>query len=103
MRAIGIWLTGMGILQAGWLLVRLLVGLVPQSDWWLDPPFWSVGVTALAGVAYVLVGRGVRAGRRKARAAGVALVGAWIVVTLVSINTDTLATQLEPSSRHRIG
>jgi hypothetical protein len=89
-RSIGYWLTGIGLLQLGHALVRVLVGFVPLQFHHRDPPFWTIGLQATACVLLWIAGRGVRDGRPWARAAGIAWIALWIAATFLSVNTETM-------------
>ena len=90
MRAIGYWLIGMGFLSLGHLLDRLVIGLVPEKDHWLDPPMWAISLLAASFVVHWFVGKGVMAGRPAARFAAIALIAGWITASLVGLNTESL-------------
>src|SRR5262245_49943113 len=94
MRAIGAWLTAMGVLHLARAADRALVAALPPDPTVVDPPLWTIALMVASGGVHHLVGRWVREGRSLARAAGAVLVLAYAATTLAAINKMTLATAL---------
>jgi len=89
-RTIGYWLTGIGLLQVGHAIIRVLEQFVPKDPDVTSLPWWTAGLHAVAAPLLLWAGRGVREGRPLARAVGVAWIVAWVAATFLGINTDSL-------------
>lgn len=92
MRAVASWMIGMGGVQAGAALTRLLVALLPKPVALRDPPLWAAGLLAASALAHIGAGRRLLSepdGWAARGFVGVAI-PTWLLLTLVSLNTSTI-------------
>jgi hypothetical protein len=89
---VAFWLAGMGLLQLGHAVVRLLVGVAPRHPEVLDSAVLSTAVSLVGFAVHWATSRGLRSPRPRARnlsrAVAGALVVGWVAMTLVALNAS---------------
>lgn len=92
MHPVAFWLLGMGILQLGLGIVRLLVGVAPRHPEVLDNPIVASAIGVVGFAVHWATSRGLKSPRpRTRRLAGVvagALIVGWAAMTLVALNAS---------------
>ena len=88
---VAIWFTGLALLEAGQIVIRLLVEWMPLHLRFRDPPLWpSIAGYAAGGASYLVLRIGVRRGRAWAKAGAAVVIVAALVGTYLSLNTVSI-------------
>jgi hypothetical protein len=92
---VAFWLLGMGLLQVGMAIVRLLVGIAPYDPRYMDDTVAATAVGVVSFAAHWAASRGLRSPRARARRTAIVVAGllifGWASMTLVTLNASTHA------------
>jgi len=87
-RALSLWLAGVGFVQVGHVSVRILAATMPTELTVHAAPVWSVALVAASAWLHLRVSKALRERPAWARNAAVALVAAWTIAVYVEVNTE---------------